>query len=59
LEALTPSFYFLLYIGLAGCGIRDYLERIKQLAQFFGQIDEMFHKEAMHPLKSRISEEVQ
>ncbi|XP_065904739.1 rab3 GTPase-activating protein non-catalytic subunit-like isoform X3 [Dysidea avara] len=42
---------------LAGCGIRDYLERIKQLVQFFGQIDEMFHKEAIHSLKPRISVE--
>ena len=45
-------------VGLAGCGIRDYLERIKQLVQFFGQIDEMFHKEAIHSLKPRISVEV-
>jgi len=50
--------FYELCIGLAGCGVRDYLERIKQLTQFFGQIDEMLNKEPVRSLKPRISVEV-
>ena len=46
------------YVGMGGCGIRDYLERTKQLVQFYGQVDEMYNQKTIHALKSKLSVEV-
>ena len=43
---------------MGGCSIRDYLERMKQLVQFFGQVDEMYNQKTIHALKSKLSVEV-
>ena len=45
-------------LGMGGCSIRDYLERMKQLVQFYGQVDEMYNQKAIHALKSKLSAEV-
>ena len=45
-------------LGMGGCSIRDYLERMKQLVQFYGQVDEMYNQKAIHVLKSKLSAEV-
>ena len=45
-------------LGMGGCSIRDYLERMKQLIQFYGQVDEMYNQKAIHALKSKLSAEV-
>ena len=45
-------------LGMGGCSIRDYLERMKQLVQFYGQVDEMYHQKTLHALKSKLSVEV-
>ena len=43
---------------MGGCSIRDYLERMKQLVQFYGQVDEMYNQKTIHALKSKLSAEV-
>ena len=43
---------------MGGCSIRDYLERMKQLVQFYGQVDEMHRQKTIYALKSKLSVEV-
>lgn len=47
-----------IFVGMGGCSIRDYLERMKQLVQFYGQVDEMYRQKTIHALKSKLSVEV-
>lgn len=45
-------------VGMGGCSIRDYLERMKQLVQFYGQVDNLYNQKTIHALKSKLSVEL-